>query len=86
MAVSYKKVFHLLVDRDMTAGQLQQQAGYSANITTRFKKNAYISLQPFFDADIRDYIENVRRSHEQVIDSVNIDTVLFGMPYHSQKL
>lgn len=45
MAVSYKKLFHLLVDRDMTAVQLQQQAGYSANITTRLKKNAYISLE-----------------------------------------
>ena len=45
MAVSYKKLFHLLVDRDKTAVQLQQQAGYSANITTRLKKNAYISLE-----------------------------------------
>lgn len=45
MAVSYKKLFHLLVDRDMTAAQLQQQAGYSANITTRLKRNAYISLE-----------------------------------------
>ena len=45
MAVSYKKLFHLLVDWDMTAVQLQQQAGYSANITTRLKKNAYISLE-----------------------------------------
>lgn len=45
MAVSYKKLFHLLVDRDMTAVQLQQQAGYSANITTRLKKNTYVSLE-----------------------------------------
>lgn len=45
MAVSYKKLFHLLVDRNMTAVQLQQQAGYSANITTRLKKNSYISLE-----------------------------------------
>ena len=36
------------------------------------------AVQPFFDPDIRDYIETVRRSHEQVIDSVNIDTVLFA--------
>ena len=42
MAVSYKKLFHLLVDRDMTAVQLQQ-AGYSANITTRLKKNTWTS-------------------------------------------
>ena len=45
MAVSYKKLFHLLVDRDMTAVQLQQQAGYSANITTRLRRNIYISLE-----------------------------------------
>lgn len=45
MAVSYKKLFHLLVDRDMTAVHLQQQAGYSANITTRLRKSAYISLE-----------------------------------------
>ncbi len=45
MAVSYKKLFHLLVDRDMTAVQLQQQAGYSANITARLKKNVFISLE-----------------------------------------
>ena len=45
MAISYKKLFHLLVDRDMTAVQLQQQAGYSANITTRLRKNIYISLE-----------------------------------------
>ena len=36
------------------------------------------AVQPFYNPDIRDYIENVRRSHEQVIDSVNIDTVLFA--------
>ena len=27
---------------------------------------------------MRDYIENVRRSHDQIIDNVNIDTVLFS--------
>ena len=36
------------------------------------------SVRPFLDPDVRDYIENVRRSHEQVIDSVNLDTVLFA--------
>ena len=29
----------------MTAVQLQQQAGYSANITARLKKNVFISLE-----------------------------------------
>ena len=36
------------------------------------------SVEPFFDPGIRDYIENMRRRHEQVIDSVNIDSVLFA--------
>ena len=45
MAVSYKKLFHLLVDRDMTAVQLQPQAGYSANITARLKRDTYISME-----------------------------------------
>lgn len=45
MAVSYKKLFHLLVDRDITAVQLQQMTGYSANITSRLKKNNYVSLE-----------------------------------------
>ena len=35
------------------------------------------AVQPFLDPNVREYIENVRRSHEQVIDSVNLDTVLF---------
>lgn len=29
MAVTYKKLFHMLIDRDMTPAQLQQEAGYS---------------------------------------------------------
>lgn len=37
MAVSYKKLFHLLIERDMTNAQLLQQAGFSANILTRMK-------------------------------------------------
>lgn len=33
---------------------------------------------PFCKPEVRDYIENVRRSHEQIIDNVNLDTVLFA--------
>lgn len=44
MAVSYKKLFHLLIEKDMTNAQLQQQAGFSANIITRLKRNGYVSL------------------------------------------
>lgn len=29
MAITYKKLFHLLIDREMTPAQLQMEAGYS---------------------------------------------------------
>lgn len=45
MSVSYKKLFHLLIEKNMTNAQLQQKAGFSANIITRMKRNSYISLE-----------------------------------------
>lgn len=45
MAVSYKKLFHLLIEKNMTNAQLQQEAGFSANIITRLKRGGYISLE-----------------------------------------
>lgn len=45
MAVSYKKLFHMLIDENMTAAQLQKEAGYSANISTRLRKDEYVSLE-----------------------------------------
>ena len=45
MAVSYKKLFHLLIDKNMTAAELQKKAGYSANISTRLRNDTYISLE-----------------------------------------
>ena len=45
MAVSYKRLFHLLIERDMTTTKLQQQAGFSSNIVLRMKRNGYVSLE-----------------------------------------
>ena len=44
MAVSYKKLFHKLLDRDMPPAQLQQ-TGYSADISARLRRNCYASLE-----------------------------------------
>lgn len=35
----------MLIDRDMTPAQLQQAAGYSANISTRLRRDYYVSLE-----------------------------------------
>lgn len=45
MAVSYKRLFHMLIDRDISSAQLQKMAGYSANISTRLRNNSYVSLE-----------------------------------------
>lgn len=61
MAVSYKKLFHLLIERDMTTTQLQQQAGFSSNIIPRMKKNGYVSL---------DTLESICRTMRCGVDDI----------------
>lgn len=45
MAVSYKKLLHMLIDRNISIAELQRLAGYSANISTRLRNDTYISLE-----------------------------------------
>jgi len=61
MAVTYKKLFHLLIEKDMTTAQLQRQAGFSANIITRMKRNEYLSL---------DTIESICRTMNCGVDDI----------------
>lgn len=44
MAVTYKKLFHLLIVKGMSNAELMEQTGFSANVITRLKRNNYISL------------------------------------------
>lgn len=45
MAITYRKLFHLLIDKNMSVSDLQKKAGYSANISTRLKNDNYVSLE-----------------------------------------
>lgn len=45
MAVSYDRLFHLMIDKKISNTQLKDMAGVSANIITRLKKNEYVSLE-----------------------------------------
>ena len=45
MAVCYDKLFHMMIDKNMTNAQLQAKAGFSANIITRLKNDEYISME-----------------------------------------
>ena len=65
MAVSYKKLFHMMIEKDMTNAQLMKKAGFSANIITRIKRGGYISLESVeslcrvFDCKVDDILEFV---------------------------
>ena len=70
MAVSYKRLFHLLIERDMTTTMLQQQAGFSSNIVPRMKRNGYVSLETIesicraLDCGVDDILEFVPEEKE----------------------
>ena len=61
MSVRYEKMFRLMAEKGITNGQLQQQAGFSANIITRLKRNQYISLES---------IEGICRALECGVDDI----------------
>ena len=72
MAVSYKKLFHMLIEEDMTPAQLQQKAGFSANIITRMKRNGYLSLDTIesicrvMDCGVDDILEFITDNTEEM--------------------
>lgn len=44
------------------------------------------AVEPFHDPDKRDFIENVRRSHDQIIDNINLDYVVYvGFDSHREE-
>ena len=44
MAVTYKRLFYLLIDRKIQPSELTDMAGFSANILTRMRREQYVSL------------------------------------------
>ena len=44
MAVSYKRLLHMMIERDITNAQLMRDANISANIITKLKNGQYIAL------------------------------------------
>lgn len=55
MAVTYKKLFHLLIDKGMTNAELMEQAGFSANMNvdiqlTILSFDLYVDKSQFKDS------------------------------------
>lgn len=61
MGVRYDKFFHLLTKRNITTREVEKQAGFSGNITTRMRRNEYISLES---------IEKICRTLECRVDDI----------------
>lgn len=45
MAVCYRRLLHLLVDKEMTSSELAKKAGITLNVIARLKRNEYVSLE-----------------------------------------
>ena len=69
-------------DEDIIFEQAQKNTGVSEPTEEQIKvaqrELVQAAVAPFHNPDIRDYIENVRRNHDQIIDSVNLDSVIFA--------
>ena len=44
MAVSYKRLLHMMIEKDVSNAQLMHDAGISANIIAKLKNGQYIAL------------------------------------------
>ena len=44
MAVSYKRLQHLLIEKDISTAELMRRAKISANIVTKIKNGQYMAL------------------------------------------
>ena len=69
-------------DEDILTARAQEkfqiQKPTEEQLQTVQREAATQAAAPFCRPEVRDFIENVRRSHEQIIDNTNPDTLLFA--------
>ncbi len=85
VGMSASKVSEFLLnafDEDVILAKAKSDTGESEPNEERLEqaKTALIknAVAPFYKPETRDFIENMRRCHDQIIDNVNLDTVLFA--------
>ena len=66
MAISYKPLWHLLVEREMNKEDSKRAANITSNIVSRMSKNAYVNLDSIekiclaMDCKIEDVVEVIK--------------------------
>lgn len=79
MAVNYKRLFHLMIEKNITSSQLQKQAGLSGNVLTRIRRNNYVSLESIeticrvLNCKVDDILEFVPDRFQDWVDDNNLD-------------
>ena len=74
MVVSYKRLFHLMIDKGVTNAELMEKAGFSANIITRLKRDHYVALDSIekicyaLDCGVDDILEFIPEEKEHTTD------------------
>lgn len=72
MRVSYKKLWKLLIDKDMTKGQMRQKSGITTNSLAKLGKDENVSTEvlckicKILDCNIEDIIEIILDEEEYV--------------------
>ena len=69
MPVTYNKLFKLLIDRRISNSELMDNAGFSANIITRLKKNEYISME-----SIEKICNALQVGVDEILDFVSVES------------
>ena len=74
MAVSYKRLFHLMIDKGVTNAEMMEKAGFSANIITRLKRDHYVALDSIekicyaLNCGVDDILEFIPEEKEHTTD------------------
>ena len=66
MAISYKKLWKLLIDKEMTAVELREKTGIAPNTMTKLRRDEEVSMAVLekvcasLDADFGDIVEYIK--------------------------
>lgn len=76
MAVSYKRLLHLMIEKDVSSAELMRKANISANIISKIKNGQYMALDKVesicqaMDCTPNDILEFIETSEKGMDDHV----------------
>ena len=77
MAISYNKLWKLLIDKKLKRIELQRGSGISGNVLSRLSKDECVSMESlekvclFLDCDFGDIVEIIKNRDMQMMENDN---------------